>query len=205
MAFNITPAAALSDVVYGINLLTNSLSSDVVGIFDSNSFQQVFAQARPMRAQIRETSKVMDHPAETGVVLSDHHIINPTEIDMQMIIPAQYFSSTYVQIRTAWTNATKLNVQTKTGTYRNMVIQDMPHEEDPDKFDVISLFLRFKEIIYQVPTAVAGQNMPANYSPINPLNSNTAQNGLQSALGLGTQALTTASGVMSYANVLKFL
>ena len=79
-----------------------------------------------MKATVRETSKVMEHPVETGIMLSDHHIINPVEIDIPLIVTssstgllgallgnlATNYAATYAQIRQAFYNATPLTVKT---------------------------------------------------------------------------------------------
>jgi hypothetical protein len=161
---------------------------DVVGVY--NGFDQVYLNARPLKASLRETSRIMEHPAETGVVLADHHIINPVEIGIPLIIPAQFYAGTYQQIKADFLAPTLLTVKTPVAVYDNMVIADMPHEEDPEHFNVITLFLHLRQILYFVPGAA--QALPANYSPAEPDNQDTVQNGLQQPV----ESLQTLSGNM---------
>lgn len=186
--------ALLSNVNTVLELLALGTNIDVVGVYDG--FSQVFSNARPLKAVVRETSKVMEHPAENGVLIADHHIINPVEIDLYMLIPVQFYGTVYTQIRQAWVNASNLSVQTKTGIYLNMIIQDLPHEESPDTYDAITMLLRMKQVLL-APNA-------ETYMPANPAYQNTALNGLQSAAVLGQKALATASGIASYANLGRF-
>lgn len=181
MAFNITPQSILSNVNFGINLLTGSLAYDTVGIFNQQSFQQVFSDARPVKASVRETSRVMDHPVETGVVLSDHHVINPSDIFVTMVINSRFYASTYQQIKAAYVNATLLSVQTRPTVFPNMIIAAMPHEEDPDMFDIITINLHLREVLYVTPSSIAPATQPANYSPNDPKNFTTIKRGQQSA------------------------
>src|ERR1700710_65297 len=102
----LSATALLADLAVGLDLLAGS-NVDIVGIY--NDTAQVYVQARPLKASVRETSKIMDHPVETGVVLSDHHIINPVEIDLPLIISSQYYAQTFSQIRQAFVNATALS------------------------------------------------------------------------------------------------
>lgn len=191
---SLTPAAIGSDILFGVDVLLNSVNRDVVGVFDQTSFQQLFSDARPVRASIRETSKVMDHPVETGVTLSDHHVINPKEIELSMILSSEFYSSTYQQLRGAFLNATLLSIQTKAGVYPNMIIQAIPHEEDPDMFTAIPIALKLREVIFIAPSAITQiQNnvtvasspstaaTPTNYAPADPVNNNTVSRGLQAA------------------------
>jgi len=161
---------------------------------------QMFAFARPVKATVRETSKIMEHPAETGIILADHHIINPIEIDLSLIINAKNYAATYAQIRQAFINATQLIVKTRTGTYSNMVIADMPHQEEPDMYNAITLALRLKQIIYFTP---GSNTVQSNYQPVNAANNNTISSGLQQAAALGGSLTTAATAVASYASTAR--
>lgn len=148
---------------------------DVVGVYDG--FDQVYAAARPLKALLRETSRVMEHPAETGVVLADHHVINPVEIDLPVVIPARSYAATYQQIKADFLAATLLTVKTPVTVYENMILADIPHEEDPEYFNAVTMLLRLRQVIYFVPGAA--QTLPANYSPEDPADQDTVQSGLQ--------------------------
>jgi hypothetical protein len=199
--------------------ISSSIINSILGNTNAvASFGQMFANARPMKATIRETSKVMEHPVETGVILSDHHIINPVEIDIPLVVTsttpgtinsllslvgigsavAANYAATYSQIRQAFINATLLSVKTNVGVFSNMIIADMPHEEDPEMFDVITIALHLKQVIYIVPGSTSPQS---NYAPLNPANSNSLASGLQQAATLGTKLLAGASGISTYASV----
>lgn len=193
--FNITPTAVLSGIQSGLDLLGGQSNFDVVGIYDGDSLRQLFADARPMRASVREISRVMDHPVETGAVLSDHHIIMPNEIDLVLVIQAGSYSSTYQQIKGAFINATKLSVQTKASVYQNMIIQACPHEENPDMYDVITMSMRLKEVIFVAPASIAEPDAPADYSPVDSVNSDVVPRGLQSPL-----LVTLPASVIGYVN-----
>lgn len=218
-----------SDVSYGLGFLSSfGQLVDVVGIYSNTAgnsnntspsisssivdsligasptqaaFGQMFANARPLKAHIRETSRVMDHPVETGVVISDHHIINPVEIDIPMLVTAEFYAATYSQIRQAFISATPLSVKTRVGVYADMIIQDMPHEEDAEMYDVITIGLHLKQVIYVVP----GGGTLINFQPADPLNSNTIISGLQQAVSVGGSLLTAGTAIASYANLSKIL
>lgn len=177
----VTPRALLTDAAFiAETALLFSGNADIMGIYDDSG--QVFVNARPLKASLRETSKVMEHPAETGVTLADHHIINPVEIDIPLIISAQYYGPMYQQIKTAFLASTLLTVKTPVNVYTNMIIADMPHEEDPEHFNAISMSLRLRQIIYFIPGAP--QALPANYSPADAANQNTVQGGVQQSTPL---------------------
>lgn len=181
--------------------LSSSLINSLIGNTGVTAdFGQMYVNARPIRATVRETSKVMEHPLETGTVIADHHIINPVEIDIQLIVNAQFYAATYAQMRQDFVNATLLAVKTRVGTYSNMIIADMPHQEDADMYDAIIISLHLKQVLYVVPgNGVVTQS----FQPANPINSNTIAGGLQSALAIGSQLTAAAASVSSYAALLS--
>jgi hypothetical protein len=195
----LTTTSLLSDAEFGLDLLAMAGSNvDIVGIYNDTS--QVYVEARPLKASIRETSKVMEHPVETGVMLSDHHIINPVEIELPLIVPAIYYAAIYQQIKTDFLAATQLTVKTAVNVYGSMIIADMPHEESPEHFNAIILGLRLKQVLFEVPGST--QPLPANYSPAAAADQNTVQSGLQSAAAIGKQVLAGATSIVSYAGLI---
>lgn len=187
----ITPSAVIQNLSTAIGLFTSTKQVDVVKILNQQTMQQVFAAARPLKAVIKETAKVMQYPVETGATLSDNRVSNPTEIEMMVFLPASAYTSVYPQMRTAWQAPTLLSVQTRTGTYRNMIIMDMPHEEESDIASAVTIHLKFKEVIMIAPSAVGGNPILANFSPAQPQAQNTLNTGL-------VQGLAAASSVLSY-------
>lgn len=190
MSFNITPQAILSDISSAANFLISSLAVDVNAVLNQETLQQVFPDARPVKATVKETARVMDYPVETGATLSDHKIINPIEIEIIFVINQDFYSSAYQQIRTAWINSTLLSVQTRTGTYLNMIVSDMPHEEEPDMYNAITQQVRFREIIFVAPNSLAQPGQLANYKPANPTNLPVINRGLLAGLAAPTTVLS---------------
>ncbi len=119
---------------------------DVVGVFGAG-FQQLFSDARPMKASVKEASKTMEHPVESGATITDHRIILPVEIELLMMLSSTYYRDTYRQIREMYLKGQTLTVQTKSGSYSNMLLAEIPHDEDPDTFDSIMLTLKLKEVL----------------------------------------------------------
>ena len=147
-----------------------NVNQDQIAVF--NGFQQVFAHARPMRDSVAPRTRMMDHPLETGQIISDYKITMPVEIEIVMVITAHYYRDTYNEIWNLWQQSTLLTVQTKAASYANMVITDPPHDERPEMFDAITMRLRFRQVM--TPTAINA------FSPKDPTQADTAQNGQQS-------------------------
>lgn len=149
-------------------------SKDVVAIFDQ-SFRQVFTLARPIKAIVKESAKIMEHPLETGATIIDHSITLPVEIELSMIPTRGEYVDVYNRIRQAFKNRELFAVQTKTGLYENQLISDLPHDEDPELFDTISLALKLREV--QLVTAQFASLPPRKVR--NPSNASTVNRGQQ--------------------------
>lgn len=118
---------------------------DVVGVFDAN-FNQLFPDARPLKASVKESAKLMQHPVESGATMTDFKIINPIEISLPLVLSPETYVDTYYEIKAVFLSYTTVSVQTNTGFYKSMLISGMPHEENPDHFDTITITLTLKEI-----------------------------------------------------------
>lgn len=200
MTLNFTPTSALNDVVFGLDLLSQlGTSVDIIGIY--NGATQMFPKARPLKALVREPSRIMKHPAETGVVLADYQVIDPVIIEFPVMIPSQYYAATYQQILAARNAPTLLSVKTPLRTYANMIISDVPSEYSPEHYNAVIINLKLEQILYALPGTP--QQQPANYSPASPANQNTAQSGLQQGAALGTQLLAGATGIISYISTVR--
>jgi len=159
----------MSDTAY-----SPSASQDVVAIFDSNG-NQLFPDARPMKASLAPKAKLMSHPVETGVTLTDYRVLEPREISLSMTLLPTEYADIYATIEQQYNAGTVVSVQLNTGLYQNFVLQEMPHDEAPEIFDTIKITLKLKEVFFfsavssiPVPTTKNGGN-------INGTKANTSQ------------------------------
>lgn len=146
---------------------------DKVAVFDQD-FNQVFPDARSIKAVVKEEAKVMQHPLETGATTTDHRIILPVEIELSVVLQSPNYQDTYNQIRQLYLNATLLIVQTRSGIYYNQLISSMPHEENPDMYDALTVALTLTETQFATTTY--------DFSPKNVNQSSTIDRGNQQSL-----------------------
>jgi len=158
---------------------------DVVAVYDQN-FNQVFSKARIIKPVVKPTAKGMEHPLESGTTVTDHVILQPTELELTMIIAGTDISNTYETIYNYWYNKTLFTVQTKATDYSNMYILEMPHEESPDQYDAISIILNFKQAL--IATSTTSKTVPAD-----PTNSNTVNRGTQIPGNVSTGGVQTTN------------
>jgi hypothetical protein len=119
---------------------------DVVGIYDNDTFEQIFNTARPMKANISRVAKIMEHPIETGSIIQDFMIVQPVDIELSLLLQGDEYQAVYQLIKGYFYGAIPIAIQTKTDVFSNMLIQAMPSEESPEMFDVIPLALKLREI-----------------------------------------------------------
>lgn len=169
-----------------LSTLIPSFAVDTVAVF-TQDFQQVFKEARAIKAVVKEEAKVMEHPVETGAIITDHRIILPVEIQLSMILLPDSYQDVYKVIRQYYLNSTLLVVQTRSGIYTNQLISSMPHEEDPDQYDVLVLALGLKEV----------QFVSAQYGvvPKEAKNSTTVRKGTQQGTTPSTTHQTAAQQI----------
>jgi hypothetical protein len=128
------------------NAYQPTAAADVVAVFDAN-FNQLFSDARPLKATVTETAKLMKHPIESGSTISDFRVIDPIKISLHMILTPATYVSTYQQIRQVFFGNSTIQVQTNTQLYSNMMIETMPHDEAAEFFDTIKLTLTLEEVL----------------------------------------------------------
>jgi hypothetical protein len=123
---------------------TATKAVDVVGVYDVD-FNQVFPEARPLRASVTEEAVFFKHPLESSATRTDHIIFQQIKIVMSMIMSGENYENVYKQIKQVYRSQTQLIVQTKTDTYEDIYIQGIPHEESPENFDSVIINLMLEE------------------------------------------------------------
>lgn len=173
-----------------IDTLLPSFAYDTVAVFNQD-YEQLFRDARSIKAVVKEQSKVMEHPIETGAVITDHRIILPVEIELSLLLLSRSYQDTYKAIRSYYLNGTLLVVQTRTGVYENQLISAIPHEETPEQYDVISLNLSLRQALFVVPAN--------EITPAEPEDTNTVDRGQQGIIGANATQIALAIAVFTSA------
>lgn len=144
---------------------------DIVGIFDNDTFEQLWVTARPMKASMTLNQKIMDHPIETGAIVSDFAIVLPVEIELPLLLTGQDYQQTYQEITQYILNQTLVYVALKVGGSMNMLIESISHDETPDVFDAAQVVIKLREIqlITVQYQALAASNVatPTDQSTVN--------------------------------------
>ena len=153
---------------------------DVVGVY--NGTEQVFSEARPVKASVRESAKPMEHPVESGAVITDHLVFQSVEIDLQLNLASRAYADVYKTIRRLYQSGALLTVQTRAESYDRMIIVAMPHEEDPELYDALTVTLKLKEV------KIVEAQIVATYKARRPAQGKTADLGEKQAKDDGSFA-----------------
>ena len=122
----------------------------MIGIYDKNH-APLFQDAQISKVQVRETSKTMEHPIESGTVITDYKVINPVSIVLNIYLTKKNYNSVYQSLLTNFKKSTLLLIQTNARIYKDMIIADMPHSETPEHFESIILSLNLKQVFTVKP------------------------------------------------------
>lgn len=168
-----------------------TVAVDVVGIFDSE-FRQIAPEGRPLKAFITEPSKIMEHPLENGASVADHRVFLPVEIELVMLVPVE----DYQKIQALYRQSETVTVRTNAGTYDNMTLEVLPHDETTDAFGQIAASLRLREVQF-VETQF--QALPPKAVGKGNRNASTTKRGEQS--GKPAAAATERKASILYRNI----
>ena len=129
---------------------TATNAQDVTAVLNA-SFEQVFPKARAMKLTVSPASKAMEHPLETGAVITDHRILLPVMADLSLVLATEDYRAVYQQIRDLFRRGELLTVQTRVDSFASMLIEKMPHEESGDMVDGVMVALTLKEAKFVTP------------------------------------------------------
>jgi len=125
-------------------------AADVVGVFNSR-LAQVFPMARPVVAEILPEAQLMEHPLENGSSIADHRVVLPVIINIPLLLTSTDYASVYNQVYDLFMRGELLTVQTRVRSYRNMVLEKIPHEESADIQDGVAMTVTLREALFVIP------------------------------------------------------
>lgn len=116
-----------------------------VQVLDGEGFEVLFESAAPMRLTVRDEKRATRFPVETGGERSDHVVDNAIEIAIEFVVTGHTARQQFQAMRQAYLDRKLVTVQTRMGSYPNMLIEAFPHEETVSISDGAVLPVRFIE------------------------------------------------------------
>lgn len=106
-------------------------AQDLVAILDNDSLEPIFQASTPMRVSANPSKMVTQYQVEDGSTRNDHVVDNPLEMNIDIMLTEDKRSE-YAALEQAFTELRLVIVQTTISSYRNMLIEAMPHDETTD-------------------------------------------------------------------------
>lgn len=179
-------------------LLPGASDQPQASFADMDTKKPIFAAANIMSLHVRPRIDYPEHPLETGTMITDHLVLQPVEITVNVILEKNDYRTVYNDIQNYYYAGKLIGVFARSGGYANMAIREMPHEENPDMYDALSMEITLKEIILVTPaqgTMTAGNQRDAQ-------NANAIQQG-QKTPGSGITGINTNAQQDALDNRLK--
>lgn len=153
-----------------INILEGSLGR-LSGV--TNLASKIDDMGVVMSAEVVEDCKLTEHPLESGQVLADNKVIMPTEINVQITLPAQDYKDKLALLKKYKDENQMIYIETKFGSYFNMQIVSIPCSMNTNNINRLTFNVKFREVL------VSGQNVVV---PENVADSDTINTGTQSGI-----------------------
>lgn len=144
--------ARFSVLNIGLNIAGILLNRKNVAFFVEDN--EVLTNLTVLDCKVDDNSKLPEHPLEDGVIISDHKIFMPREINIKVALPTYLYKTVYNELNNLYRESTFLIIKTKAMTYSNMQIESIPHFENVDNIDRLIFDISFKECVLVSPTFV---------------------------------------------------
>lgn len=151
----------------------STVTENVAGLFASD-FSPLYPQGVAMHMNFNPEMRLMSHPIEDGSSIVDFSIMLPMLVEVEMMVRGDDYKNTFQLIWTAFLKRDRITIVADSGTYPNMVISAVPHDQSADNVGVIPLTLKLTEVITAKTTF---QSAPVK--PRSAKNSNTVKRGEQ--------------------------
>ena len=98
-------------------------------------------------AKVNIESELCDHPVEKGMVITDASIILPVSAEVTVAMPTHFAENIYNSMKDLYTlKKPKIILQTKYGLYKNLVLQNIEYELEPNSIDRAKFILTLREV-----------------------------------------------------------
>lgn len=158
-----------------------STSEQLTGIFDNDTYEQLFTDAICLKTSLKDTSQLMTHPLEDGSKTADHQVFDLIKISMILQLSKINYNIVFENIDTAYRSSTLLTIQTKVNVYKNMLIESKPHVESSQSGVIINLDLTQFDV----------SSTDTVYNPKFDKDKSTSKKGVQNGVSVSSQQQST--------------
>ena len=117
-----------------------------VALYDKDGIE-LLTSASIVSCSVNDTSKVMEHPIESGAVVADYKVFNPVTATLNVSLSQTEFSGEFAEVYSAYKNCEFLTLQTKTNVYSNLQVLSLQHDANVQNINRPQLVIQLKEAI----------------------------------------------------------
>lgn len=122
-----------------------------------------------MSAEIKEESRLTEHPLENGKVLADNKVMLPAEVDVKVTLPAVDYQDMIAKIREYKNQNKMFRIETKFASYDNMQIVSIPCTLNVENVQKLTFNIKFREVLMMSTP----ETQTANDSDMDTINTGT--------------------------------
>lgn len=154
----------------GLTLGGLVLSDKVVAVYENNS--EILKDVILIDADAQDNAQTMDHPIESGAVVTDHIIFNPNEVTLRCWMPTLpfYFDRALREMKNLYKQSRRVKIKIRSEVFNNMILVAKPVKVGADNLDHIVYEMKFKQILQAVsqyvPLPVAKVKYPQDASTV---------------------------------------
>ena len=153
-----------------INVLGMVYRNKSIAIYGEGG-DELLSSASIISCSVNDSSKLMEHPVESGAVISDYKVFNPVTATVVVALTETEYASEFAEIYGAYKNCEYVTLQTKTKVYTNLQILSLPHEATFRNVSRPTITINLKEALVVEAAFTQGSNLK------NPANTNTKDMG----------------------------
>ncbi len=163
----------ITDAVQGVYSLLFGVNP-IVGLFNEDE-EELISSRSPVTINESLTSKYLMHPREDGTSIIDHRVIVPMTISMDYVFTQRSYQDDWNRVVSAFYNAEKLLVRTKTLLHDNMYIRSLPTKNSNRVFNGVMVTINLIQTLIVKPNE---EGFTTN-DVANPTDSDTIDRGTQ--------------------------
>ena len=125
---------------------------------------EILSNASIVSCSVNDSSKLMEHPVESGAVISDYKVFNPITATLVVALTESGYATEFSEIYSSYKNCEYITLQTKTNVYSNLQIVSLPHEATFKTVSRPTITINLKEalVVEAAFTEVSTLKNPAN-------------------------------------------
>ena len=117
-----------------------------IALYDEHG-GEILADSTIISCTVNDTSRLMEHPIESGATVADYKVFNPVTASIIVALPEYGFEGQFAEIYSVYKNSEYVILQTKTNVYKNLQVLSIPHEANIKNVSRPTITIQLKEAL----------------------------------------------------------